>query len=295
MIRNTLLFTAFFCLFINAPVVADVPEDQFFDSDGVRIRYVDVGPRDGEPLVLIHGFTQRIETAWVQTGVIDALDDDYRVIALDCRGHGKSGKPHDAKMYGTAMAADVLLLLDHLEIDKAHLVGYSMGGRIVYKLVADHPDRVISAMPCGMGWAPPSPAFDEFREHVAKTLEETGSIRPMLERLTSDEAVIERFVEEVRASNDTIALAAVQRGIPGLRPDRSKLESNSVPCMCVIGEIDPFRERAEAMAEYMSNLEITLIKDADHGAAYKNPAFLSAIRAFIARHASNAAGGDSSH
>ena len=91
MYRFILFAVVTFCLLFIAPAAA-VAEDQFFDSEGVRIRYIDRGPRDGEPIVLIHGFTQSIETAWGETGVLDALDDDYRVIALDCRGHGKSDK-----------------------------------------------------------------------------------------------------------------------------------------------------------------------------------------------------------
>ena len=70
-------------------------DDRFFDSDGVKIRFVDQGPRDGESVVLIHGGFNNIEAQWVEPGVIDALDDVYRVIAMDLRGHGKSGNPED--------------------------------------------------------------------------------------------------------------------------------------------------------------------------------------------------------
>ena len=148
---------------LSAPVVGN---DMYFDSDGVRIRYIDVGPRDGdgEPVVLIHGGAASIEWQWGESGMIDALDDDYRVIALDCRGHGKSDKPHDARKYGNEMVLDIIRLLDHLDVEKAHLVGYSLGGRIVFKFVADHPQRVISAMPCGTNAEPFS---DQARERLA--------------------------------------------------------------------------------------------------------------------------------
>ena len=61
--------------------------------------------------------------------VIDALKKDYKVIALDLRGCGGSGKPHDPKAYGIEMVNDVVRLLDHLKIDKAHIVGYSMSAK----------------------------------------------------------------------------------------------------------------------------------------------------------------------
>ena len=68
--------------------------DRFFDSHGVKIRCVDAGR--GEPVVLIHGFSSSLDANWGQTKVIDAIANDFRVIALDCRGHGRSDKPHDA-------------------------------------------------------------------------------------------------------------------------------------------------------------------------------------------------------
>src|SRR5881397_2402529 len=107
-------------LLAPAPALA---QDQFFDSNGVKIRYTVEG--QGEPVLLIHGFTADIEKQWGQPGVLKALAKDHRVIALDNRGHGKSGKPHDAKMYGKEMVEDAVRLLDHLKIAKAHVVGYS--------------------------------------------------------------------------------------------------------------------------------------------------------------------------
>src|SRR5947209_4722078 len=89
------------------------PADQFFDSNGVRIHYVVAG--QGEPVVLIHGWSA---DAAMWGGLMADLSRDHRVIALDCRGHGKSGKPHDPAMYGIEMAEDVVRLLDHLGIRK---------------------------------------------------------------------------------------------------------------------------------------------------------------------------------
>ena len=71
------------------------------------------------------------------------------MIALDCRGHGKSDKPHDPEKYGPEMAADVVRLLDHLKIEKAHLIGYSSGAFIAGKVAATHPKRVLSVVYAG--------------------------------------------------------------------------------------------------------------------------------------------------
>jgi pimeloyl-ACP methyl ester carboxylesterase len=129
-----------FC-FALAPVQGSA-QDNFFDSNGVRIRYVDRGA--GEPVVLIHGGGSTLES-WVDSGVLPNLAKDYRVIALDARGFGKSGKPHDVKAYGPEMGLDVIRLLDHLGIQRAHVVGYSMGAHITAQLLTTHPQRFLTA------------------------------------------------------------------------------------------------------------------------------------------------------
>lgn len=122
---------------------AVLAQDRFLDSGGVRIRYVDHGA--GTAVVLVHGFTASIEPAWIETGILPSLARDYRVVAFDLRGHGKSGKPHDPRAYDE-MGLDAIRLLDHLGIQKAHIVGYSLGGIIVAKLLTTHHDRFLSAV-----------------------------------------------------------------------------------------------------------------------------------------------------
>src|SRR5215204_7274356 len=126
-----LLLLALFSLFAGCAT----GEERFFDSRGVRIRYIDSGA--GVPVVLVHGFTANIERAWIETGMVDNLARDHRVIALDLRGHGKSGKPHEPAAYDE-IALDVVRLMDQLRIERAHAVGYSLGGIILAKLLTTH-------------------------------------------------------------------------------------------------------------------------------------------------------------
>src|SRR5258706_6057605 len=93
-------------------------QDKYFDSNGVQIRYVDVGT--GQRIMLLHGFAGNLDRAWIDTGVLPNLQKDFRVIAFDSRGGGKSGKPHNPDAYGVEMAQDVVRLLDHLKLAKAH-------------------------------------------------------------------------------------------------------------------------------------------------------------------------------
>ena len=108
----------------------------------MRIRYVEHG--SGAAVLLVHGFTADLERSWVETGILPDLARDHRVIAFDLRGHGKSDKPHDPAAYGEEMARDVVRLLDHLKIDRAHVIGYSLGAVIAGRLATLHPDRLSS-------------------------------------------------------------------------------------------------------------------------------------------------------
>jgi pimeloyl-ACP methyl ester carboxylesterase len=129
---------------------ADEPTSHTFDVKGVKIHYLDAGK--GEAVVLIHGLTSSAETNWKLPGILGELAKDHRVIAIDMPGHGKSDKPEKDEAYGTQIVEDVILLMDDLKIEKAHIVGYSLGGMVTMKLMVLHPDRVISGTLGGMGW-----------------------------------------------------------------------------------------------------------------------------------------------
>ena len=124
---------------------------QTFDYGGVEIANLDEG--QGDPVLLIHGFASNVATNWVDTGWVRTLTDaGYRVIAFDNRGHGKSAKLYSTDDYGAPlMAEDARRLLDHLEISRADVIGYSMGARISAFLAMAHPARVRSLVFGGLG------------------------------------------------------------------------------------------------------------------------------------------------
>jgi pimeloyl-ACP methyl ester carboxylesterase len=116
----------------------------FFDNEGVKIYYEIEG--EGPPLIMIHGFAANIEANWKTTNWVDVLKNDYKLILVDCRGHGKSDKPKDATQYGEKMNEDIVKLLDHLSIEKANFFGYSMGARITTDILLQKQERFISAI-----------------------------------------------------------------------------------------------------------------------------------------------------
>src|SRR5436190_1270675 len=118
-----------------------------FDSDGVRLHYEVNGPERGASLIAVHGFASDYRLNWVGTRWQETLTNaGFRVIGLDCRGHGHSDKPHDEAAYAVdVMAGDVVNLLDELDIQSAAYLGYSMGARIGLEAMLDFPDRITRA------------------------------------------------------------------------------------------------------------------------------------------------------
>src|SRR5262245_30487316 len=124
---------------------------QRFQYDGVEIAFLDEG--EGDPIVLVHGFASTADVNWVYPGWVSTLTRaGRRVIALDNRGHGASGKLYDPAAYHSArMAQDVQALLDHLEVTQADVMGYSMGARIAAFFARDNPQRLRRAVLGGLG------------------------------------------------------------------------------------------------------------------------------------------------
>lgn len=241
--------------------------ERFFDSDGVRIRYLDLG--EGEAVVLLHGFALSAEVNWGLTGLLDSLPEKYRMLALDQRGHGRSDKPHDPEDYGLAFVEDVIRLLDALEIEKAHVVGYSMGGTLALRLAADHPDRVRSVVIGGAGWAPPGtplpPGLQEWPAKIERIAEEGGSLTDAmwLPGWPDPTPEIRAFLD----SNDARALAAVLKAMPAADPTMASVRAIDVPVLAVIGEADFARPAVDALAGVKPDVEVAVLAGKNHATA----------------------------
>lgn len=262
---------------------AQRPADQFFDSDGVQIRYVEAG--EGEPLLLIHGFSVNTEFQWGSN--LNKLAEDFHVVAMDVRGHGKSGKPHGAENYGQAIIEDAVRLLDHLGIEKAHVMGYSMGGAITLNLVANHPERVKSAIVGGNGWAQPGEDMDTLIETIAAGLENGQGIKPLILALTPPgqepmpEPQLEQMNAMAMAANDPLALASVARGFADFAIPAEKLAANQVPTTIIIGTADPMKRLVPPAVEVMANLQVVELEGDNHMTAARNPDYYTAAVAFF--------------
>lgn len=261
-------------------------ESKFFDSAGVRIHYVEAG--QGDPVLLIHGFTANIQMQWVMPGVFWDLARDYHVIALDNRGHGRSDKPHDPAAYGREMVEDQVRLLDHLGIKQAHVVGYSMGGFITLKLLTEHPERLRTATLGGAGWNDPAgPDMSMLRE-LAESLESGKGIDPLIRRLTPPGKPLPtpeqsaQMTQMIMLLNDPKALAAVVRNFEGLAVTEDKIRAIDRPVLCLIGEIDPLKDGVDRLAAVLPAAQVEVLPGGDHMTAFGDPLFLAKLRAFLA-------------
>ncbi len=251
-------------------VAAEPVHGTFSASDGVKIHYLEAGA--GPAVVLIHGFSGTAEGNWFSNGVAEALAKNHRVVAIDCRGHGQSEKPHDPNKYGPQMAKDVLELMDHLKLGKAHVHGYSMGGFIVTQLLAMQPDRFITASYGGSG----VPETDEkLKEQVPK--DEPGP-DPQESEATS----------KLRSSpnQDAEALAAV-RQYPWKPEDRGAIDLTKIkiPVLAINGQFDGPNAKTHRMQRELYNFKAVVLPGKSHltaiMAGYIPPLYIDTLVKFI--------------
>lgn len=229
------------------PSGAALPSVQSFDSDGARIYYFEQG--QGEPVVLIHGWLSSAGVNWALPGISEALAQNFRVIALDVRGHGLSDKPLEEDAYGRELVADVVRLLDHLEIEQAHIVGYSMGGIIAARFLVDHPERALSGTLGGMGW-----------------LSEGGLGQWAFARIG-------------RNDPDRAAHIVCGRSLARLALTQEAIEAIDVPVAVLVGADDRLIQRlyVEPLREVRPDWPVVEIPDAGHLSCLAQPQFQEAL------------------
>ena len=241
-----------------------------FDSDGVRLHYGLYGPEGGTPIVLVHGFASDYQLNWVGTRWQETLSKaGHRIIGLDSRGHGSSDKPHDPAAYALEiMAADIRRLLDHVGIDRADYLGYSMGARTGVQALLDFPKRLDRVILGGLGWGG---AF-----HAA------GEIANALRGKPTNNPVAKTFYDFARArpSNDLEALAACILG-PQPEPDPAELASIKNPVLVVVGGQDDIVAEVDKLIESIPTAKLVKIPVRNHMSAVPAGEFKKAVLEFL--------------
>ncbi len=239
---NAFLIALCLLLLAGAAFAQPRPKESFFKTkDGVKIVYYTIGK--GTPVILIHGYTGSALGNWFRNGVAESLAKNHLVIALDCRNHGKSDKP---QLNGPGRAEDVVEMMDHLKIQRAHLHGYSMGGGIVGRLLSLIPDRIMTASFGGSGiqevdpeWRAKVPKDKEGRDPDEDAASRALRVRHAIDNGMSREEA-EKQADAPRPARTTPAAPAAAAG--GARPqtagpqlDLTKLD---IPLLAINGEYD---------------------------------------------------------
>jgi pimeloyl-ACP methyl ester carboxylesterase len=244
-----------------------------FNSAGVRIAYETAG--EGPPILLIHGFASTGRVNWWDTGWVKTLTGAGRkVITFDHRGHGESEKLYDSALYPAAeMAEDARRLLDHLGIEKADVMGYSMGARVSAFLAINHPSRVRRAVFAGLASRMITGVGGS--EAIAQALE-----APDKDDVTDRSARSFRVFAE-QTKSDLKALAAC------IRSSREKITAEelsaiSVPVLVVAGEKDDVAGDVETLAAAIPGARGLTLPGRNHMNAVGDKAYKEAVLAFLA-------------
>ncbi|MFQ5486996.1 MAG: alpha/beta fold hydrolase [Gammaproteobacteria bacterium] len=236
----------------------------FFQTDDVRLHYRDEG--EGEVVLLLHGFAVHSDLNWRHTGVLRRLRRHFRVITLDLRGHGLSGKPRESAAYGLELVHDVARLLEHLGIQQAHLVGYSLGGFVALKTADCHGARLRSVAVLGAGWErPDDEALFQTLAHCGQALT-SGHAIPPLGPAQARPGLVYTWLNRLFTALfvDQRALGALVHSLHDLTLSEERLRALELPLCAIIGEQDYLRPGAERLIGRVPALEFHLIRGAGH-------------------------------
>jgi pimeloyl-ACP methyl ester carboxylesterase len=249
-------------------------------GDGVQLEYYDVGPRDGEVVLCLHGLLDSVYH-WGQDAKVtgELVAAGFRVVAASCRGHGNSSKHYDPGDYGNKLVEDQVRLLDALSVDKAHLGGYSMGAETAIALTVRHPSRVRSLCVCCTGW--------------------TSSTKPYTDALPLLQGlrclwypcccpcvclVSMRCLGSSAPVFDVPAAIALTKSMGSLVPvSSSEMSSLPVPVLGIAAARDPERSSLERMVGVVRDYKLVVIEGAGHENAPKHELYKESIVGHVTR------------
>ena len=248
-------------------------------NGAIRLHYEVHG--SGHPVLLLHGATVSFALNYVMSGWVTAMNaHGFQVIGLDFRGHGASDKPHDAGAYSlVTLASDAMTVLDHLGIERAAVVGYSLGTPVALQLLQTAPHRftraALVATGDGLIGVPPR-TFARVLPPLRKVAE--SPVYP--KELPSSLASYWNFIEQTRG--DRAAFVALSQGhFPALTP--AEAGAIGTPTLVVSGEKDPVLGTGPQTASALAHGEYLEIAGADHFVLAADPVVHAAVGRFLSQ------------
>jgi pimeloyl-ACP methyl ester carboxylesterase len=246
-----------------------------FTSDGLQLAYDEFGPGNAKKaIVLVHGFSSNKYENWKRMGWYDAIaGKGLRGFALDCRGHGESAKPHDPDKYDRiAMARDVFALLDHAGVERAHLLGFSMGAHIALVAAMTEGGRIDHLVVAGVGGRIFEPPRDP--DGMAKAMEAASPADiadPMLKSFR-------HFADEQK--EDRLALAACSRA-PRTAITKDVLFAVRRPTLVIAGARDELAGPPQGLAAAIAGAKAVTLPGCDHFSMIAHGLFKASVFDFF--------------
>jgi len=250
-----------------------------FSSDGLALAFDEFGAKDAKTaIVLVHGFSSNRYENWKRMGWYDAVaGKGLRGLALDCRGHGESAKPHEPLQYDrAAMARDVFALMDHAGVERAHLLGFSMGAHIVLTAALRDGSRIDHLVAAGVGGRIFERAVDSGRDPdaMARAMEAASPDEiadPMLKSFR-------HFADEQK--EDRLALAACSRGARS-EITRDTLMAIRRPTLVIAGARDQMAGQPQVLADAIAGAKAVTIPGCDHFSMIAHGLFKASVFDFF--------------
>lgn len=252
---------------------------QFFSHDGFDLAFLDRQPAtsSGDPVLMIHGFASSHYVNWVSPGWFKTLNDaGYRAIAFDHRGHGASTKSYEGADYTPEkMASDAAALLDHLGIERAHVMGYSMGARVSAFLALSDPDKVATLVLGGLGIG---------------MVDGVGDWDPIAEALMAPDAsaithprgrMFRSFADQTRSDRQALAACIVTSRTLLSEDEVSRIAQ---PTLVAVGTTDDIAGSPDDLAALMPNAVAFHIEGRDHMLSVGDRTFKKRVLEFYAEH-----------
>jgi pimeloyl-ACP methyl ester carboxylesterase len=245
-------------------------------NHGTKIYYEVEG--QGIPLIIHHGLSGCLDN-WRENGYVDALKDDFQVVLMDGRGHGKSDKPHDPALYGgDAYAGDVAAILDDLGLPAANFFGYSFGGGLAFELAKRIPQRLISIICGGCGARLPG------KEMIQGQIEFYRAGPEAMLKAYEQAGALPRRIKEHILANDSQALVAICQSMLAEKSLLEDLPEMSMPFLIFAGDKDFTFAGAKESAELLPNASFITLPGLDHSLAGGSPELIvPKIREFLKR------------
>ena len=238
--------------------------------NNINVSYNDEGPEGAPMIIFIHGFPLN-KSMWNKQ--LNALKDDYRVIAYDIRGHGAT-ETGNIDFSIDLFVSDLLSFMDALKIEKTMICGLSMGGYIALNAIENHPDRFTALILSDTNCTADTPEAKEKRMKTIINIKENG-VEKLAEDLLPNLFASESFksnTEEIAAVREMIVTTSIPslnkslHALANRKETCSKLSKIKVPTLILVGEEDKITptEAAIAMHEKIKDSELSIINHAGH-------------------------------